>query len=322
MAVYRGERTGNFTIMGNGHLRDRALSLKAKGLLSLMLSLPEGWSYSVRGLAAICREGVEAVTSALRELEGRGYVVRRRTREASGRIGPTEYVIREVPDGEQAAPEVPDREPPAAGAPEGEGPHMENPDVEEPYPGNPYTENPDAENPYTENPDTEKPYPGNTAQIKTKQTKMKEKKTEGSWIGSHPTRAAPGGLDGMEPEEPLEVRRQVLENIEYQRLCRQYPARREELDGLAALIVETLCARRRVTRVAGADFPHQVVQDRFWQLDSTHVEYVLESLGRNTTRVRNVKQYLLAALFNAPATMESYYAARVNHDLSRGGPGG
>ena len=108
MAVYRMERTGNFTVMSNYHLRDMSLSLKAKGLMSLMLSLPEGWKYSARGLAAICKEGTEAVSAALRELEERGYVFRNVIRDKSGRIVSTEYVIYEKPDTENPDTEKPD----------------------------------------------------------------------------------------------------------------------------------------------------------------------------------------------------------------------
>ena len=77
-----------------------------------------------------------------------------------------------------------------------------------------------------------------------------------------------------------------------------------------------LCARRRTTRVAGSDLPHETVRARFMQLDSSHIEYVLDSLRRTATQVRNVKQYLLAALYNAPATIDSYYDALVRHDLA------
>lgn len=76
MAVFRIERTRDYTVMSNHHLRDKALSLKSKGLLSMMLSLPEDWNYTTRGLAKICKEGVDAIGGALRELEAAGYIVR------------------------------------------------------------------------------------------------------------------------------------------------------------------------------------------------------------------------------------------------------
>ena len=92
MAVFRIERTRDYTVMSNHHLRDKALSLKSKGLLSMMLSLPEDWNYTTRGLAKICKEGVDAIGGALRELEAAGYIVRHQMRDRQGRISDTEYV--------------------------------------------------------------------------------------------------------------------------------------------------------------------------------------------------------------------------------------
>ena len=97
MAVFRIERTRDYTVMSNHHLRNGKLSLKAKGLLSMMLSLPEDWNYTTRGLAAICKEGVDAIGGALRELETAGYIVRYQLRDRQGRISDTEYVIYEQP---------------------------------------------------------------------------------------------------------------------------------------------------------------------------------------------------------------------------------
>ena len=102
MAVFRIERTRDYTVMSNHHLRNEKLSLKAKGLLSMMLSLPENWNYTTRGLAAICKEGVDAIGGALRELETAGYIVRHQLRDRQGRISDTEYVIYEQPQPKKA----------------------------------------------------------------------------------------------------------------------------------------------------------------------------------------------------------------------------
>ena len=102
MAVFRIERTKDYTVMSNHHLRNHELSLKAKGLLSMMLSLPDDWNYTTRGLAKICKEGVDAIGSALRELETAGYIVRNQLRDQQGRISDTEYVIYEKPQPRQA----------------------------------------------------------------------------------------------------------------------------------------------------------------------------------------------------------------------------
>ena len=97
MAVFRIEKTRDYTVMANHHLRNTALSLKAKGLLSLMLSLPEDWDYTTKGLARICRDGVDSICATVRELEDAGYIIRERVRNANGRLGSIEYTILEQP---------------------------------------------------------------------------------------------------------------------------------------------------------------------------------------------------------------------------------
>ena len=291
MAVFRIERTRDYTVMSNHHLRDKALSLKSKGLLSMMLSLPEDWNYTTRGLAKICKEGVDAIGGALRELESAGYIVRHQMRDRQGRICDTEYVIYEQP--QPKAPDTPQ----------------------------PDTASPDTENPYLDDPDTEKP-----AELNIEKSKTQKQTTDVSSTDSIPFRefaaARPPerkGRDAMSVEEMQEYRDLVLENIEYDHLCRQFPLYREDLDEIVELIVETVCARRKTTRIAGADFPHEVVRSRFLKLDSSHIEFVMESLHNNTTEVRNIKQYLLTVLFNAPTTMSNHYTAQVNHDMYAGG---
>ena len=93
MAVFRVEKTKDFTVMSNHHLRNVSLSLKAKGLLSLMLSLPDNWDYTTKGLAHICKDGVDSISSAIKELEKQGYLTRQRLRDAHGRLGDIEYVL-------------------------------------------------------------------------------------------------------------------------------------------------------------------------------------------------------------------------------------
>ena len=291
MAVFRIERTRDYTVMSNHHLRDKALSLKSKGLLSMMLSLPEDWNYTTRGLAKICKEGVDAIGGALRELEAAGYIVRHQLRDRQGRISDTEYVIYEQP--KPKAPDTPQ----------------------------PDTASPDTENPYLADPDTEKP-----AELNIEKSRTQKSNTQGSSTDSIPFRGTAAarpperkGRDAMSMEEMQDYRELILENIEYDHLCREFETYREDLDEIVELIVETVCAKRKTTRIAGADFPHEVVRSRFLKLDSSHIEFVMESLHNNTTEIRNMKQYLLTVLFNAPTTMSNHYTAQVNHDMYAGG---
>ena len=123
----------------------------------------------------------------------------------------------------------------------------------------------------------------------------------------------------MSLSEIENYRNLILENIEYDYLKQRVDPYCEDLDEIVELMVETVCAKRKTTRIAGADFPHEVVRSRFLKLDSSHIEFVMECLHKNTTQVRNIKQYLLAVLFNAPTTMSNSYTSQVNHDMNASG---
>lgn len=97
--VIRVEKKKNFVAMSNYHLKDKSLSLKAKGLLSLILSLPDNWQYNQKGLASLSTDGLDSIRSTLKELESHGYVTRKRIRSPEGFLGPMEYTIREIPLG-------------------------------------------------------------------------------------------------------------------------------------------------------------------------------------------------------------------------------
>ena len=126
MAVFRVEKTKDYTVMANHHLRNTTLSLKAKGLLSLMLSLPDDWDYTLKGLARICRDGVDSIAAAVKELEESGYIVRRRVRDDKGRVGEMEYTILERPEEDIS----PKRDFPVQGNPVQENPVQEKPEQE------------------------------------------------------------------------------------------------------------------------------------------------------------------------------------------------
>ena len=286
MAVFRIERTRDYTVMSNHHLRNANLSLKAKGLLSMMLSLPEDWNYTTRGLAKICKEGVDAIGAALRELEAAGYIVRHKLRDRQGRISDTEYVIYEQPQ-------------------------LRKPDTDSPY----------TEKPYMDKPDTEKP-----AELNIEKSNTEKSITYGSSTDSIPFRETAAarpperkGRDAMSVTEIENYRELILENIEYDCLKQRYPLYLDDLNEIVELLVETVCARRKTTRISGADFPHEIVRSRFLKLDSSHIEFVMDCLQKNTTQVRNMKQYLLAVLFNAPTTMNNHFTSLVNHDMHAGG---
>ena len=111
----------------------------------------------------------------------------------------------------------------------------------------------------------------------------------------------------------------ILENIEYDYMRQEVDPYQENLDEIVELMVETVCAKRQTTRIAGSDFPHEVVRSRFLKLDSEHIRFVMDCMQKNSSEIRNMKQYLLTVLFNAPTTISNYYTAQVNHDMNAGG---
>ena len=296
MAVYRVERTRDYTVMSNHHLKDTALSLKAKGLLSMFLSFPDDWNYSTRGLAAICKEGVEAIGNTIKELEKAGYIVRRQLRGANGRITDTEYIIYEQPQ-----------------EPERTGPDMDGPEMTPPDMASPDTGNPDMADPDMDGPDAE-----NRAQLNINQSITQKSNTQRSNTHSVP----PPAPSPQVPTRPVEGMKEIFERradiqaqIEYDLIAT--PSNRAQLDEFVEIMLEVALTRTPTMKIGrDAEYPTAFVQQRFNQLTSIHIEKVMDGIRENTTQVRNARAYLLAALFNAPSTTDNHYTMQVNHDLN------
>ena len=274
MAVFRVEKTKDFTIMSNYHLRDKNLSLKAKGLLSQMLSLPEEWDYTLAGLAHINKESKDAIRTAILELEKTGYLTRHQTTTEGGRFGCNEYVIRERPV------------------------------LHEPSPENPLTVNSQTESTTLENP----------TQLNTNSSKT-EKKTDQSNTDSLPISQKRNRTE-VTAAEMQSYREIIAQNISYDLLRQEYPHQQAQLEEILEILVETVCTTRHTVRVAGNNFPVEIVKARLLKLTAEHIRFVLGCLSRNTTKIRNIRQYLLTTLYNAPTTIDNYYAAMVSHDLA------
>ena len=335
MAVFRVERTGDFTVMSNYHLRDQTLSLKAKGLLSLMLSLPEDWDYTLSGLARICQEGRDAIRGAITELERAGYVQRRQTTDEAGKFSVNEYLIRErpssqpaeeLPDGEDAAGEpLPEEELPAAPGEDGdefaipeEGDSFIPPSSAFPATGNPPADKPATGFPTEQNKDTRNKEKQNTDPQRTPSFPFPFPPSPSSRSGQGRRKGRSRQGRGVMSREELDAcRSQIRENIGYRDYVRDHPWNSGQVDELVELAAEAACSKRDTLRVAGEEVPQSLVRERLLSLTGEHLAYVLDCLGRNTSQVRNVRQYLLTALFNAPVTMENGYAAQVGHDLYR-----
>ena len=114
--------------------------------------------------------------------------------------------------------------------------------------------------------------------------------------------------------DAMEAYREVLRGKHLLR-CSKTECDPERLDEIVDIILDTLCSRKRTIRIAGEDFPAEAVKSRLLKLNDGHIEYVLECLDKNTTAIRNIRSYILTASYQAPSTINNYYAACVNHDL-------
>ena len=282
MAVFRVERTGDYTVMSNFHLKDKRLSLKAKGLLSQMLSLPDDWDYTLSGLSYINRESKDAIRSAVNELETAGYIRRRQTTDASGKFAANEYTI-----------------------------------FERPIEGEPMLDKPSSENPITVNPSAVNPLPENPTQLNTKKSNTQKQNTHGSNTHSFfPSAPAAAETDGQ--TEVMEKREEIRDQIEYDHICNSL--NREQIDEVVEIMLEVAMTKSPTIKIGrDAEYPTAFVQQRFAKITCSHIEKVLDGIHENTTRVWNTKAYLMAALFNAPSSLDNHYTMLVNHDLYGGG---
>ena len=280
MPVFRVSKNRDFTVIANSVFKDRRLSPKAKGILVEMLSLPENWDYTLKGLTTLFSDGIDSIRQGIKELEENGYIVRERKRDARGRLGGMEYVIYETPEKvvENSAPE---QSSPANAEPTEDFPAQEV-SIE------------DKAMLYKE-----------LNKSRTKETITHESNPYQSIMEEVP--------DVMGYDEARET---VKENIEYETLSERYPV--ERLDEIVDIASEALCSKRSSFSLGKDTYPYELVKDRLLRLDGSHIEYILDCIDGNTTDIRNIKPYLLKTLINAPATMDSYYRTKVNHDLYGG----
>lgn len=274
VAVYRVNKNRGYTVMANFHLRDKSLSLKAVGLLSKMLSFNDGWKFSTKGLSAICKEGPDAILSALRELEKHGYLVRHRQRDGKGRMSSTIFEIYEEPQ-------------------------ESTPEREMPHTGNPCVEKPDVDNPRGDK----------SAQINTDQVITQERNTLSKNYQSI-------NLDGMDRMDEREQYRELIrDNLEIDIRSQDRHYDLDRVNEIVEIMLDAVCSTSPTIRINGEDMPQPVVKSRFLKLDSGHIDYVLQAMNDCPSDIRNIRAYLLTALYNASLTIDNYYSARVNYDF-------
>ncbi len=347
MSVIRVAKIRGYTVMSNYHLRDKELSCKACGLLSRMLSLPEEWDYTTQGLASICKEGVTAISAILRELEEHGYLVRVRKRNEKGQLAEMEYIIYETPrlnPSRSPQPDVPEE--PAENCLE-DLPE----DCPDGYPEDVF-ESPETEADLCVPPAREihaQEVPSQAGRGQTNKEILNTQKTitdSLSFVSFSPSVNARGDEENALMDEPVEnslertdrscmsgrtgltegrtecsperAREHIRRQIDYALLCDR--VNRVQLDELVEIMLEVAMNRSPTIRLSREEeYPAAYVRERFRKITAEHVEKVFEGIRENAGRVKNVKAYLLAALFNAVSTIDHHYAMMAAADFGGSG---
>ncbi len=294
MAFYRVEKSSDFTVVSNHYLRNEELSTKAVGLFTRILALPDSWDFSIKGLATKFNDGVDFIRSAVKELEQHGYIVRRQVRRENGQISDTVYDIYESPVDMSS--------------------DMNN--IKKPVMGKPILVEPVLENPATENPIQLSTYKPSSKELNTHPINIHPSIYPHS-TGEQLSKNADICISKQDRIDEIESYRELIqENIDYDILADRYGS--ESVGELVDLMVDTICSKRSYIRVGGDDKPKEVVKSCLLKINSSHIEYVLDCKKKNTTKVFNIKNYLITSLYNSTMTIDSYYQAEVNHDMYGG----
>lgn len=270
------------------------MSLRAKGLLSLMLSLPEDWDYTLRGLARISTEGVDAIRTVIRELEALGYLERHRKRNEKGQLKEAEYIIHERP----------------IEVSENNAEHMSE---------TPVFDSSVSDEPISEIPALEEPVSDGTMQLNTNISNTKELNTE---VSKYPSI---NNVDNRERLSKLNAKRWmdrynenkelVNKNIDFEYLCLYHD--RGVVKNIVNIIAEVLTVDREAYMIEGEVYPGILVQERFKEVDHGIIDSFLFNFEKHTGKIHNMKSYLITSLFNTPSTSAAQMSNAVAYDMCR-----
>lgn len=309
MKKYITKKEKGFVQIPNSILSDPNISLKAKTVLAIMLSLPDNWDFSIEGISGKCKESKDCISKAILELIDAGYVIRTKTRGADGRITKWEYEVFEEPcktieqSNEEPCGKIPDTALSHQKMPYED--NINNEPFEDDYPEQDF---PELDNPSVDLPEVETKGTYNTI--------INKKENNNILFNNIQSNPIPSKRKLRFDMSEIELKRYTVEeNIDYDILIERFPNRKAMIDEIVDLMVEVLCSNREFITIASDTHPIEQVKERFESIDSGHIEYILECLDKTTTDIRNIKQYLLSVIFNAPQTMDNYYTAAVKHDL-------
>ena len=327
--VFRIEKNTNYTVMSNHHLKNRSLSLKAKGLFSVILSLPEEWDYTLGGLAAISKESLDAIRTAVNELERFGYLHREQLRDERGRLAHNEYLVYECPENNPYhSSDNTENNDTAKSSTKATTRSVKpiSPSLENPATVEKQSDLPSLENPITDNPTTEKPSTENPTQL-NKNISNKNLLNNNIINQSNLSRAREDkpndGIDVIGSQRQRDFYfAKLKENIGYDYFCEYYAKNRDDFgdfsgrqrfEELLSIMLDVICSGKPTIRVNGEELPQQTVKEVYLKLNGCHIEYVLKSLGTVSNEIHNIRAYLITTLYNAPSTMGNYQLAEDNY---------
>ena len=322
--VFRVEKTANYTVMSNTHLKDRRLSYKSKGLLSVILSLPPDWDYTITGLAVIAADGIDSVKTAIKELEQYGYVSRTQLRDERGRMAQNEYRVYENPT------DNPDYVPSEQDSPEKDAPD-DNAAERKPNSSAPkikrkrnFSVCPSAENPSTVTPTADK-----TQADTIEKLNINILNTDKS-IHSFTSAQAQEREDRIELIDKgknisfssiaeRELYGEIIrENISYEDKYARNIGERQQVDELVSIMTDVVCSSSPTIRVNGEAVSQEVVKSRFLKLTDEEIDYVLYALHHNSSRIGNIRSYLITTLYNSKSTVSNFFANMAYNDIREG----
>lgn len=286
--VFRVEKNKNYTTISNHHLQDRNLSLKAKGLLTLILSLPPDWDMTLKGLVSLSGDGVDSVRSGIQELEKAGYLRRSRSRNNLGQLLCTEYTIYEHAVTENVASETEIDD------------NLNIIYSEESHVGKSNTIK------YLNNKDTNNI--NNYPYQSTYSSKLCREPKENS-------------IDEMEKAQTLYEERKAYEeiikqNIAYDILSEQTETKRDFLDLCVQVMVDAVTSNKPYIKIKGQDIPKEAVKSVLLKLDDENISYVDMCLSESKTAIKNMQSYILTALYCSQHGGDTYFNQLVKHDYA------
>lgn len=340
MARIKKEFKNKFTTVSNDFLYDQEMGLSERGLLITMLAMPDTWDFNAKGLASIVPNGVKAVNNTLQKLEELGYLKRERIRE-NGTFIDWEYTFSDAPlfkkEGKQLALERKTRATLNKKIKEGKLDHLIQPQDESKYlpevenavvlKGQVESNSPQAENPVVpkgvmlEGEIPKGVAPKGLDNIRTKEVSTYQVNT---YPSIHPNNHSQIGKMKdtkrvMEEDGTPNYLLLLKQNLDYQQLLHDWKYQDKEIDNLIHLMVEVLENPQGILNINQVPISRVKVGEVFLKLKSDHIDYVLRSLSENPQKISNLKNYLLATLYNSYFTKDLYWNTKVNYDISQPG---